>query len=240
MMTLEELKNNIIIINKLVEAEIKSEIPDTHPIADGIIDVEKYFYAKYKILWILKEPYDEFDERGNPCGGGWSLPDIINEKKTIYEYGRSQKTFKPMIYASWGILNNFCLWKDMTDVEEDTSMLEILKSIAYINVKKLPGYTESPYSVIKNAYLQHKDILNKQIEYYNPDIIIGGYTLPFFFEYLGFTQSDMKRNDSNHYIIKDNKIFISAYHPAQRNVVSQEQYCNDIIAVVKEFNSISK
>jgi hypothetical protein len=146
----------------------------------------------------------------------------------------------PIIYTSWGILNNFCLWEKMPYVEYDPSVLNAIQSSAYINIKKIPGRTSSPESVIKEAYLIHNDILHKQIEYYDPDIIIGGSTLHHFFQNLGFTGEQMERNGSNNYIIKDEKIFIDAYHPAQRpgtTGVSKESYCNDIITAVKNWSS---
>jgi hypothetical protein len=236
MTTIEDLKNKIDEINKLVNEKIVSDVEDTYPITDGIIDIEKYFNAKYKILWILKEPYDEFDDEGKPFGGGWGLDEAIRPKQSIHEFTGGRPTFKPMIYTSWGILNDFCLWDDMDNVERAPTMLDALKSIAYINVKKLPGYTTSHHTVIEYAYHQHKEILLKQIEYYNPDIIIGGSTLYNFYQDLGISRELLQSNDSVNYIIKDNKIFIEAYHPAQRSGttgVSQEKYCNDIINSVK-------
>ena len=77
-----------------------------------------------------------------------------------------------MLYTSWGILNDFCLWNDMGNVENEPYMLNALKSIAYINVKKLPGHKLSHYKIISDAYSQHKDILLKQIEFINPNIVM--------------------------------------------------------------------
>lgn len=238
MTTITDLQIKVAEINKLVNEKIISDIPDTYPITDGIIDVEKYLNAKYKILWILKEPYDEFDDDGKPYGGGWGLDEAIRTKHSIHEFNSGRQTFKPMIYTSFGILNSFCLWDDMDDIEKDPTMLDALKSIAYINVKKLPGFRTSNRKVIEYAYQQHKEILLKQIEYYNPDIIIGGSTLYNFYRDLNITKDDFQRNDSVNYLIRDNKIFIDAYHPAQRTGttgISAEKYCNDIINSVKKW-----
>jgi hypothetical protein len=72
-------------------------------------------------------------------------------------------------------------------------MAKIVRNIAAINVKKLPGFTSTyDYQSICEAYFNHKDILLKQIMTYNPDIIIGGSTLQLFFDDLGIRQS-MKR-----------------------------------------------
>jgi len=239
MTTLNELQDRVDEINKLIEEKIKSkDNPNIFPITDGIIDINKYYNAKYKILWILKEPYDGFDDDGMPSGGDWDLCDVIRKKQTIYDFIGGRRTFKPMIYTSWSILNDFCLWDYMDNVEDNPTMLEAFKSIAYINIKKLPGYTSSSSSVIKNAYQLYKDILLKQIDYYNPDIVIGGSTLDYFFNDLGFKGEEMQKHESVYYIVKDNKIFIKAYHPSQRSStteVTQEKYCDDIITTIKLF-----
>ena len=234
--SIQELQDKADKIDKLIAEKILSEDPEIVAITDGIMDFEKYFHAKYKILWILKEPYDDFNEEGKPFGGDWHLRDAIIPKQTYQEFTGGRKTFEPMIYTTWGILNDFCLWNNMKDLNNDPTMLNALKSVAYINVKKLPGYTSSNPTEIENAYQLHKEILLKQIECYNPDILIGGYTLHLFMNDMGITNEEMIKNGSANYIIKDDKIIIDAYHPAQRpstTGVSQEQYCNDIIAAVK-------
>jgi hypothetical protein len=38
------------------------------PIYDGIVDNEVYQAADIKVMWVLKEPYDCFDEAGQPYG----------------------------------------------------------------------------------------------------------------------------------------------------------------------------
>ena len=80
-----------LLIDKLiVETKVRE------PIYDGINCIEEYIKAKYKILFILKEPYDS-------DGGGWAIKDIISKG----QYGKSIKTFYPLIYIAYGILNHF-------------------------------------------------------------------------------------------------------------------------------------
>jgi hypothetical protein len=239
--SVQELKELDREIEQLVEQEIISDNPDLSPIMDGIVSYDEYYSSKYKILWILKEPYDEIDENGNTSGGGWHLRDVINARRTFQEYENGRGTFEPMVYATWGILNAFCLWDKMNNVSDDPSMLSVLKKIAYINVKKLPGRKTSNPVEIRNAFRLFNQILLKQIWSYNPDIIIGGYTLPLFLNDLGFKREEMVKNGSLNYIIRENKIFIDAYHPRQRKSttgVSQEQYCDDIINAVKIYSNI--
>jgi hypothetical protein len=224
MMLIDDLKNKVEEINTLIKEKIFSENPDElEPIYDGIIDIERYFDSKYKILWILKEPYDE-------DGGGWSVTGL-NKYKKFQDFGGGKKTFRPMIYTSWGILNNFCQWDNMGNVEEEPEMLEALKSVAYINIKKLPGDTKSIESTIANAYQKDKEILLKQIKDYNPDIIIGGSTLHHFYDDLGISKEEMQRNGNITFL--NNKIYIAAKHPSQWSVPEKE-YCDNIINAVKK------
>lgn len=232
-MTVQNLNEKIKSFDTLVNSTLISNQDDTYPILDGIIDPERFVRAKYKILWILKEPYDEFDEEdGKPYGGGWDLKGLINSRNSINEYKSGKPTFKPMIYSSWGILNNFCLFDDMDNVEDNSSMLDALKSIAYINIKKLPGYKSTHPSVCNDAYKSYKEILLKQIELINPEIIIGGGTLHHFINDLQLSDDEKYHQGNTKYFINDNKIYIQAYHPSQRTV-SSEQYCNEIILAVK-------
>mgnify|MGYP006873137254 FL=1 len=39
------------------------------PITDGVADIPAYLSSKPKIMWILKEPYDDFTISGKPKGG---------------------------------------------------------------------------------------------------------------------------------------------------------------------------
>ena len=234
--SIQELQDKAEEIDKFIEDKILSDVPGVYAIMDGIMDYEKYLNANYKILWILKEPYDDFDVDGKPLGGGWHLRDAIIPKQSFIEFTGGRRTFEPMIYTTWGILNNFCLWENMKDVNNDPTMLNALKSIAYINVKKLPGYTTSNPAEIEDVYQLHKEILLKQINCYNPDVIICGSTLSLFMKDLSITNAEILENGSANYIIKHNMIIIDAYHPAQctsTSGISQAQYCNDIITAVK-------
>ena len=221
-------------IDALIDEQVVSGNENSIRILDGIVDVEKYYKAKYKIMWILKEPYDE----GDGTGGDWDLREVVKSKNTIYDFASGRQTFRPMIYASWGILNEFCLYDDMEFVEKDPSMLNALKSVAYINVKKLPGFTASVNSIISQAYNKYKDILLKQMEVYDADIIIGGSTLHNFLGDLGIEKNKMIKYGSLNYSIKEGTVYMDAYHPSQRpssTGVLAEQYCNDIINIAKIF-----
>lgn len=234
--SVEDLKRIDAEIEQQIRDKIKSDDPELEVVPDGIVDFEEYLKARFKILWILKEPYDDIDNNGKPFGGGWHLRQVILERNSFDQYTGGRRTFEPMIYTTWGILNDFCQWQDMKDVRDDSDMLKALRSIAYINVKKIPGRTSSPQSEIEYAYEQHQDILHEQIRKYDPDIIICGATLFHFMPRLGIKREELISAGSVNYVIREKKIYIEAYHPAQRKSstgVSQKDYCNDIINLIK-------
>lgn len=76
------------------------------PIYDGVVDPSVYAEVKPRIACVLKEPYSDFDEQGNPCGGGWSLSDIYHDTENVYDNIKGNKTIYSMAYATYGILKN--------------------------------------------------------------------------------------------------------------------------------------
>jgi hypothetical protein len=223
--------------------EIDNQLSDLYSnqslIYDGILDFEEYFSGKAKIAWILKEPYDDFDENGNPIGGGWHFREALLPKKAISEFSKgSRNTYEPMIYSTFSTLNGFPNSKEMDYISDRPEMLNSLKNIAYINVKKTAGQTQTPDSVLYQAYQNHKELLLKQIELCNPDILIFGNTYKYFENDLSIKQTDFIKNDSLEYVIKDNRLYIRAYHPAQRKAstgYSKWDYIDDIVNTSKLF-----
>jgi len=202
---------------------------EIEPISDGVINPYEYFNANIKIIWILKESNDLI----NGSGGGWSLPEKINNLKNWQEQVKtgSYITFQRMIYSSFGILNNFMLWKEMPQIYEQT-VFETFKKIGYINIKKCPGISNAYNPEIQKAYNTTKELLFKQLELYNPDIIIGGNTINYFLEDLNLNQSDKiivdSRTKNTAYFTWNDKLIIDAYHPAYY-YIKEEVYCNEII-----------
>jgi hypothetical protein len=225
---------------KEVEASICAQYVDpnglSEPIVDGIVNHYEYLNSKFKILWILKEPYDDLKD-GVPCGGGWHFCNDFLAPDGFYKrIKQARSTWHPIIYTTYGLLNDFMQYESMDYIRDDESMAEIVRSIGVINVKKLPGYTRTyDYESICQAYINHKDILLKQVNTYNPDIIIGGSTLQLFYDDLGIRQG-MKNCGSIDYAIKDSKLFIAAYHPAQTKI-KRDIYVNDILNIAKKWSS---
>src|ERR1035438_8255382 len=139
METLEKLEKQIDEIDQNVIDRMGSD-EDLQPFTDGIINPKKYLESKYKILWILKEPYDGIDDDGIPRSGGGTLAKDLNKDKFYKDMIKDKrgyyKTYAPMIYVSYSLLNGFMKYDNMDDIENNISMTEIFKSTALINVKK--------------------------------------------------------------------------------------------------------
>jgi hypothetical protein len=215
-------------IYALVE-KLADEDNERYPIYDGINDIEQYLNAKYKILFILKEPYDG----DGGTGGGWAIKNILGEGG----YGKGSKTFYPLIYISYGILNDFCPWNNMDNVQDNfEAMNSFLYKVAHINISKLPSLntTKTKMSDINNAYandIKHDRIILKQIDAYKPDIIVGcgiGWLL---FNDLELYQPENTRGyRSKKY---PNLLYVATYHPAN-TTMGQEEYVDFVINLAKE------
>lgn len=231
-MILDDLKSKCLEIEKSI-LSIKTNNPDIKPISDGIVNIEEYLQSKYRILWILKESNDV----RNGKGGGWKLNVSMNEDmKDWKEKSRTGKTtFKRIILTTYGIENNFMQMEDIPNINT-LDVFTSIKQIALINVKKIPGGSSSFGKQIALAYKENRHILLKQIELYNPNIIIGGNTLQYFIKDLAVQNELKKKIGNRYYYPEEKKLFIAAYHPNVRpKTISEKDYCNQIINAVKDW-----
>lgn len=217
-------------MNTLVNSVYTDGMGIRKPITDGIVNIDDYLKARYRILWILKEPYDEITN-GEASGGGWDLCESFFKTKIFAEgKHKSQSTWLPVCYVAYGILHNEDYGTMHTKCKENIT--SAIKSIAVINISKLPGLTQSKDKQISEAYNKYKHILHEQIELYDPDIIIGGATLPYFSKDL---QLDLLLKNNVKQAVKNSRLYLSVYHPAQRKK-KRQAYVDDIIGAVKEWS----
>ena len=183
---------------------------------DGIINLEFFNKSKIKILWILKEVNDQNNNIKNK-----DLREILQDIKTDNGIEKGWvKTFAPIVYATYGILNDVNI-DSIPFHYENPNIIDVLKEIAYINVKKTSGGKSIHKSVLLHAYLNNKTKLFAQINEINPDIIIYGGTF-FLFE-----------NDNDFFLKNKNIKHINAYHPAQTSK-SQKIYISEILNLTKK------
>ena len=101
------------------------------PIYDGVVDAEAYFATKPKIMWILKEPYDDFDAEGMPAGGGWTMFKDFGEGDTLAKAVNRNAALRNVTYASHAILNGIGSYAELPWITDNPEAYEkTIRSIA--------------------------------------------------------------------------------------------------------------
>lgn len=224
----EKIKNEIYARAK----ELGISTDDLWPLSDGVFHIKGYCQSSPRIMWILKQPYDDMKD-GKPYGGGWEVYGAF-ENSDAY----TNMTWQPIVYSLVGIRNNKP-YKDLPYIRDDKSMLEVLKDIAYINVDKMPGYRTTSDEELAQAYEQWKGIIEEQIHLYDPQVICFANTMWLFKKDRGIDEHTEHEtvplgNDKYMFVYnKDGRLCLDTYHPAQR-VVKREDYVDSIINVVNK------
>lgn len=226
---------NQAILNTLKEKEkdldrdIIERYKDEFPSLDGVINWEKYLQAPRKILWILKEGNDP----DNGIEDMRAIHRFGTEDSVIPNYKRWKSTYKKLLYVTHGILTKTFLWNDMSDIQNDGTIdgMFHLEDIAIINLKKVTGGGVSNPNEIYDYYMKAKDIVFKQINLFEPDIIINGSRLnQFLFDYLG--TENISNRGINRFGKKGNSLFIHTFHPNAR--YNEAEYVDSILEIVRE------
>lgn len=211
------------------------------PIYDGLYSAEMYWKSPLRIMWILKEPYDDFDKRtGKPKGGDWSITkDLFHNPEDFAK----NKTGQMVIYTSYGILNNLN-WAKIDSALENPEIPKVLQKIAYINLSKMPAYTTTRNSELWTKYEAWKDLTLKQIKQYEPNVLIFGNTFIYFKEDLekkfviSSTKKSHLRNINADIYEDDKRIIIAACHPGKRfSNEEKELYVNSLVRKINKWYS---
>jgi len=219
---------------KRIETRIKTLGRNPYPIRDGVLNPMRYSTSNPKILWVLQEAYDR-------KGNDWKMSELIDRFVKDKGFGKTWQTWEMILYVSWSILNpqndKLLRWNEMPDHSEKPELIETLYNIAFINVKKSPNTVDSRSREpeIRKAYKQNKEILLDQISTYDPDIIIFGNTMTYFYNDLGIKQDKIVIHSTNtNYLINNKCLYIDVYHPAYKKGLKQrEAYCDEIVEVIE-------
>jgi hypothetical protein len=237
-MNKEQIQKQLQEVDEAFDSIKEKENRQDYPIYDGIVDIDRYLSVSPKILWILKEPYDDFDKDGKPCGGSWSITEDVF---ACAAKSGNKPPFAPIAYVTYSVFNNFVKYSEMDYVTEDPRIWEALKNIAYINVNKFPGKKCSDSEIIASYYQKNRELLKKQIEAINPDIVIAGNILYLFYEDFDLIKLDLKSggpDKSAEFCQKNGRLFINAYHPSYRG--SKQKYVDDLVAIIKEHSPVNQ
>lgn len=226
---LEKAQNEI---NDAIYALAKELGFSNEPITDGVCDFEGYLNSYPKVMWILKEPNGQCSN-GKLEDGGWSIPE--ESFKNDIDGVIKVQSWQPIIYVMYGYQHGL-MYNDMEYICDNKDMAKVMQSIAYLNVCKMPGYNTSSKDGIEQCYRQWKPILDRQIETYNPDVIIFGYTFEHFrndFENQGLEKIDNYPGWIDVYKCAD-RILLDAYHPARKG----QEYIDTLIYAINNYYPI--
>jgi hypothetical protein len=132
-------------------------------IEDGIIDPVRWQKSKTKVLFILREAYQE--------GGETSGFNLVKNLKEEEGEKKGKSTWRNL--AKWAaLLTDNVTWNEEKNLPREWSKYqEAFLSTAIINVKKSGGRNTTDIEEIKKFAIDDEDLLLRQIEIIDPDII---------------------------------------------------------------------
>ena len=136
----------------------------------------------------------------------------------------------------YGIING-CKWDDMDWIRDDKSMVDVLQTIAYLNLCKMPNSSRSNNALVARKYSNiWKPVTLRQIEVLNPDVIICAGTFHIANRDLGIPPEATPIQTFADGVVKlyrtGSRKIIDTYHPNQRSV-GHEKYVDGIIDAIR-------
>lgn len=228
-MTAKELLERQKEIQEKVEDIAKNLKSEASPIYDGVADIEGYLKSSPRVMWLLKEPYDDdFKSDGTPCGGGWSF----TENDAWSNDSWNNPSFRTMIITMYNYLHKL-KYGEREPLDNDPDYWKVLKQIAFVNFNKLPAQKRS--SVLPDTF---KEIVLEQIHCYTPQVVICGNTFwQFAWDLFGGKPEYFKSYWYHDIYKKDNTLFVDAYHPAQWRY-SQEEYIDNLVEILNDYTNL--
>lgn len=129
-------------------------------VTDGAVDSDAYAKSSLKILLLLKEVNDK-------DGGGWCLRDFLRRSGGRYQTWDNVTRWVSAIRSLPGELT----WDELQVITEE-KRCEVLRSIAAVNLKKVPGGTTTDINAFWKFVQQYAEFAREQFELYQADIVI--------------------------------------------------------------------
>ncbi|MDM1352073.1 hypothetical protein HX014_15695 [Myroides marinus] len=162
------------------------EIEKSNEVGDGIINEASFKAQKLKILFVLRETYEDGENEEDK--GGWHITDAINN-------WIEGKTHRIPTYKN--------ITKTISHITNKTNTRDLINNIAIINIKKIPGSTKSNKDILAKHFMINKERLDQEIETINPDIIIFGGTAHHFEQHWNIKRDTFPKEPKEcNYIIK--------------------------------------
>lgn len=202
------------------------------PIFDGVVSEVDYLSSDPKILWVMKEPKSD-DEHES-----WDICDHISTKLKS-EFGILkgwEKTFKTLIDVTNGIFNDLQWREDLRPPKYNSDTIDILKKIAFINIKKTAEKPLVHDEGLNDYYKLFRNILLSQIKEFKPDIIIFCSTFDYFRRDLNL--GALKKRGICKATSKNGTIYLDVPFPAKP--CPDRIYFEDIMSAIKEEREIEE
>jgi hypothetical protein len=151
-------------------------------IQDGVVDPSRWESANPKIMLLLKEAYtDKEDENG------WDLRERLREDPAWAEKQKAYLVAGDWCYAAHSGRGAFrpC---PMDSVDWKKEVWPCLSSSAIVNIKKSGGHPASESKDLQKYATEDADLLQRQIELINPDVVICGYVWQYVDKILSFDE----------------------------------------------------
>ena len=179
---------------------------DTPFVTDGVIDPEQWFKQDERIMFVIKEAHSDKGEKD------WDLSDhaLLNGK-----FGK-RVTWRNISLWAKGMQNIYGDYNP-NDKDLETFGNKYLHSIAALNIKKYNGTITSNDEDIIHYADQEKDLIKKEIEICDPNVIVCCGTAKALSRVIDFNYEQYNNECFYHTFINGHEVIvIDFYHPANR------------------------
>ena len=202
---------------------------------DGVVSPEEYFNSEVKVMFLNRETY------GDDYNINEAIKNEISEGKIIFGNNPIKTKIKnrlrilSLIDTDFHDITDLRLEKLIKEYNENDFRQDMLR-VAYCNIKKSDGRPKSYIPDLKKCANKNKEILIKQISFFNPSVIVGGNIVDGVLEEIMEWGDDLYRAQSHYVNIFTIKIcgkdypFVDICHPAARK--------NNAVDCVELFNAI--
>jgi hypothetical protein len=201
-------------------ADMIGSEPNNSFFPDGVIDRKRWNEASVRILFLNKEAHDS----DNTDSGGFPLPELIRD---VWEGHPKCPTYSNIAIWAHGIheairsgLHGLPRWDKIQD-DADVVVSDFL-STAVVNIKKRGGKSTSNSADLKRHVDVYGDLLRRQVNLINPDLIITG-SVWYLVRHLWSSADNLFDSVWRH----GSKTIVDYWHPANRADKQMKYYALD-------------
>lgn len=204
---------------------------------DGVVDENEWIDTPFNVLFLLKEV------NGGECS--WDEREYLSEYYEDGDYlATHSKSIDALLVWLHGIFHcsTKTHWDELCRQMSDKHNAWLLKQIALVNIKKIPGSGTTDYLDFDAFFSipQNREFLNKQLSIYEPDLVICGKTAYYLQNTdAAYSKSKWKSTHSGiSYLRIHNTIYLDFVHPLARIPKNYTFYV--LMNVLEEINTVEK